>query len=276
VQAYMRKAVREAKLRTNWTSPDTAYEDALASYIDALLRPGQPNPFVAEFDRVATRIAPFGFRNSLAQLALKLTVPGVPDIYQGCERWNFSLVDPDNRRPVDFESLAVELEGIRALYAKGHPARPDWRRLQGEVADGRLKHLVTWRLLELRRAWPELFRDGAYLPLACAGRASEHVVAFARQQQQQTALVVAARLTYTLCDGGDDRWGGPAWGDTVVQLADQQPALAHSGRWRDWLTGRVIDAGAANASGMALSELFADASALPFAVLVPAQGGPAA
>jgi (1->4)-alpha-D-glucan 1-alpha-D-glucosylmutase len=276
VQAYMRKAVREAKLRTNWTSPDTAYEDALAGYIDALLRPGQPNPFVAEFDRVATRVAPFGFRNSLAQLALKLTVPGVPDIYQGCERWNFSLVDPDNRRPVDFESLAVELEGIRALYAKGHPARPDWRRLQGEVAGGRLKHLVTWRLLELRRAWPELFRQGAYLPLACAGRASEHVVAFARQQQQQTVLVVAARLTYTLCDGDDGRWGGQVWDDTVVQLAEQQPALAHSGRWLDWLTGRVIDAGAANASGMALSELFADASALPFAVLVPAQGGPAA
>ena len=83
-----------------------AYEEALARYIDALLRPGQPNPFVDELDRLAARLAPFGFRNSLAQLALKLTAPGVPDIYQGCEQWNFSLVDPDNRRPVDFESLA--------------------------------------------------------------------------------------------------------------------------------------------------------------------------
>jgi (1->4)-alpha-D-glucan 1-alpha-D-glucosylmutase len=276
VQAYMRKAVREAKLRTNWTSPSVTYEDALASYIDALLRAGQPNPFVGELERVVARIAPFGFRNSLAQLALKLTVPGVPDIYQGCERWNFSLVDPDNRRPVDFEALAVQLEGLRTLYAKGFPARAEWRRLNDEIAGGRIKHLVTWRLLQLRRAWPELFRDGAYLPLACTGSASEHVVAFARQLQQQTVLVIAARLTYTLCDGDGARWGAQAWGDTLVPLADQQPPLAQAGRWRDWLTGRAIDAGAANARGLALSELFADANALPFAVLVPAEGGPAA
>jgi (1->4)-alpha-D-glucan 1-alpha-D-glucosylmutase len=276
IQAYMLKAVREAKVYTNWTSPEPAYEDALASYIDALLRPGQPNPFVAELERVAARIAPFGFRNSLAQVALKLTVPGVPDIYQGCERWNFSLVDPDNRRPVDFDALAADLEAVRALYATGSPARTDWRRLADEVAGGRIKLVATWRLLQLRRAWPELLRDGVYLPLACAGHASEHVVAFARQHQQQTVLVVAARLTYTLCQGDPGRWGAWGWADTVVQLADQQPALAHAGRWRDWLTGRVIDAGTANASGLALSELLGDASALPFAVLVPADGGPAA
>jgi (1->4)-alpha-D-glucan 1-alpha-D-glucosylmutase len=276
VQAYMLKAVREAKLRTNWTSPVAAYEDALASYIDALLRPGQPNPFVAELERAAARLAPFGFRNSLAQVALKLTAPGVPDIYQGCERWNFSLVDPDNRRPVDFETLAADLEGIRALYANGFPARAEWRRLDDEVASGRIKHLVTWRLLQLRRAWPELFRDGSYLPLACSGRASEHAVAFARQHQQQSVLVVAARLTSTLCRGDAANWGGEAWADTVVQAGEQQPALAHAGRWRDWLTGRVFDAGAANANGLALAELFADAHALPFAVLVPAEGGPAA
>jgi (1->4)-alpha-D-glucan 1-alpha-D-glucosylmutase len=89
-------------------------------------------------------------------------------------------------------------------------------------------------------------------------------------------LVVAARLTSTLCRGDAANWGGEAWADTVVQAGEQQPALAHASRWRDWLTGRVFDAGAANANGLALAELFADAHALPFAVLVPAEGGPAA
>ena len=272
LQAYMLKAAREAKLRTNWTCPDVAYEEALAKYLDALLRPGQPNPFADEFDRVVARIAPFGFRNSLAQVALKLTAPGVPDLYQGCEQWNFSLVDPDNRRPVDFERLAVDLEAVRSLYEDGWPSAGDWRRLHADVADGRIKHLVTWRLLQLRRAWPALFRDGAYLPLTLAGSAAEHAVAYARQREDQAVLVVAARLTHTLCGGDGGRWGAQPWGDTALRL-DEQQALPASRRWRDWLTGREFEAGP---QGLPLARLFPDASALPFAVLVPAEGGPAA
>jgi (1->4)-alpha-D-glucan 1-alpha-D-glucosylmutase len=271
VQAYMLKAAREAKLRTNWTCPDAAYEDALAKYIDALLRPGQPNPFADELDRVAARMAPFGFRNSLAQVALKLTAPGVPDLYQGCEQWNFSLVDPDNRRPVDFERLAVDLEAVRSLYLDGWPGAADWRQLQAGIADGRLKHLVTWRLLQLRRAWAALFRDGAYLPLTVAGAAADHAVAYARQRADQAVLVVAARLTSTLCAGDEARWGPGAWGDTARRLDEQQARPA--GPWRDWLTGREVEAGPA---GLPLAALFPDAHALPFAVLVPATGGPAA
>ncbi len=273
VQAYMLKAAREAKLRTDWTCPDAAYEDALAKYIDALLRPGQPNPFADELDRVAARIAPFGFRNSLAQVALKLTAPGVPDLYQGCEQWNFSLVDPDNRRPVDFEQLAVDLEAVRSLYADGWPGAADWRRLQADIAGGRLKHLVTWRLLQLRRAWTALFRDGAYLPLAVAGAAADHAVAYARQREDQAVLVVAARLSATLCAGDDRRWGAAAWGDTALRLDEQQALPAGTGRWRDWLTGRDVDA---DAGALPLARLFPEAHALPFAVLVPAEGGPAA
>ena len=273
VQAYMLKAAREAKLRTNWTCPDAAYEEALAKYIDALLRPGQPNPFADELDRVAARIAPFGFRNSLAQVALKLTAPGVPDLYQGCEQWNFSLVDPDNRRPVDFERLAVDLEAVSSLHADGWPSAADWRQLQARVADGRLKHLVTWRLLQLRRAWPALFRDGAYLPLALAGAAADHAVAYARQRDDQAVLVVAARLSHTLCAGDDRRWGPAVWGDTTLRLDEQQALPAGTGRWRDWLAGREIDAGS---GPLPLARLFPDAQALPFAVLVPAEGGPAA
>ena len=275
IQAYMLKAAREAKLRTNWTAPVAAYEDALASYVDALLRPTPPNPFVAEIERMAARIAPFGFRNALAQVALKLTVPGVPDIYQGCEQWNFSLVDPDNRRPVDFERLATQLEAIRIVYARGYPGRADWQQLHAQVANGRIKQLVTWRLLQLRAAWPQLFRDGSYVPLACSGRAAEHAIAFARQHQQQAVVVVAARLTYTLCGGNTSLWGRQAWGDTVLRLDEQQPPPVRAGRWREWLTGREL-ASPANGDGLPLSRIFADANALPFAVLVPAEGGPAA
>ncbi|HWI80404.1 malto-oligosyltrehalose synthase [Ramlibacter sp.] len=275
VRAYMLKAAREAKLDTSWTAPVAAYEEALARYVDALLRPGQPNPFADELDRMVARLAPFGFRNSLAQVALKLTAPGVPDIYQGCEQWNFSLVDPDNRRAVDFGRLAADLAGLQALYAGRWPHAADWQRLQRAIGDGRLKQLVTWRLLQLRRAWPALFRDGAYTSLVVEGAAADHAVAYARQQQDQVVLVVAARLTYTLCGGEDGRWGPAAWGDTAIRFDEQQSALGRT-VWRDWLTGREIERGTRSANALALAKVFADADALPFAVLVPAQGGPAA
>jgi (1->4)-alpha-D-glucan 1-alpha-D-glucosylmutase len=268
----MLKAAREAKLHTSWTSPVAAYEDGLARTIDAVLRAGQPNPFVDELDRLAARLAPFGFRNSLAQAALKLTAPGVPDLYQGCEQWNFALVDPDNRRPVDFETLAVQLEGLRSLYQERWPSAADWHELQGDIGSGRLKQLVTWRLLQLRRARAALFRDGAYLPLAIEGRAGEHAVAYARHHEQQTVLVIAARLTSTLCAGDDRRWGPLPWTGTGVALASEQLALPR--HWRDWLTGRDVEAD--GHALLPLTQLFTGPEALPFAVLVPADGGPAA
>jgi (1->4)-alpha-D-glucan 1-alpha-D-glucosylmutase len=266
----MLKAAREAKQETNWTCPVPVYEDALARYIDSILRPGEPNPFVEELDRLARRLGPFGFRNSLGQVALKLTAPGVPDIYQGCEQWNFSLVDPDNRRPVDFEALAARLTGVRSLYEEGWPSDAAWAEMNREIADGRLKQLVTWRLLQLRRSQPELFRDGSYLPLSIEGPAAEHAVAFARHRDGQVVLVVAARLTYTLCSGEPDRWGADPWRDTSVNLETDQAALNKCDRWLDWMTGREVDGGGSDATRLALARVFGGASQLPFAVLVPA------
>ena len=273
VQAYMLKAVREAKKNTNWTCPVAPYEDALARYIDALLRPGQPNPFVDELDRMAARIATFGFRNSLSQLALKLTVPGVPDIYQGCEQWTFNLVDPDNRRCVDFENLAVQLEATTALYEGGVPRNEQWEMLHRGIADGRLKHLATWRLLQLRRAWPDLFRDGGYQPLPVTGTATDHAVAYARHRSGQAVIVIAARLTYTLCGGEEGRWAPGLWQGTSVRLESDQTAVSRTGRWRNWLTGREVEIAAAD-NALDLAQTFAGACGLPFAVLVPAEGGP--
>jgi (1->4)-alpha-D-glucan 1-alpha-D-glucosylmutase len=270
LQEYMRKAVREAKKNTSWVSPEQPYEDALARYIDAVLRPGQPNPFVDELQKFTARIAPWGFRNSLAQAALKFTVPGVPDVYQGCEQWNFSLVDPDNRRPVDFGRLQRDLADLQAQCREGIAPAALWSQLQGSMADGRVKHLVTWRLLQLRQQFGELFRNGTYLPLAAEGPAGDHVIAFARVRDDHAVLVVAARLTFTLCGGEESRWSPALWRGARVRLPEAAAALQQWPRWRNWLTGEELPGPAADGT-LPLEPVFAGAAGLPFAVLV-AQG----
>ncbi|HYD77183.1 malto-oligosyltrehalose synthase [Ramlibacter sp.] len=269
VQAYLRKAVREAKQHTSWLAPDAPYEDALARYVDAVLRPG-PHPFAEDLQRFTARIAPWGFRNSLAQLALKLTAPGVPDIYQGCEQWNFSLVDPDNRRPVDFGALARSLAQLQAQCPGGIPSASLWAELQADMADGRIKQLVTWRLLQLRRQRPALFRDGAYVPLTADGPAGEHVVAFARTHQGEVVLVVAARLACSLCGNDASRWTPALWRGTDLR-APEPATLAATTRWRDALTGTEVE-GSGDGGLPPLEAVFAGAAGLPFAVLVARAG----
>jgi (1->4)-alpha-D-glucan 1-alpha-D-glucosylmutase len=266
VQAYMLKAIREAKKQTSWTSPVPAYEDAVERFVDAVLRSGQPNPFVDEMDRLAARLAPSGFRGSLAQLALKFTVPGVPDLYQGSEQWTFSLVDPDNRRPVDFEKLGAQLDALRRSCKEGTPAPQLWRELCDNAADGRIKQLVTWRLLQLRAAHPKLFESGGYSPLALRGSGADHAVAFVRHHEAETVLVVAARLTYSLCQGDDARWSPQLWRDTQLDLgAEAASRVAH---WRNWLTGAEHAVPRTGEALLPLRDLFAGAHGLPFAVLV--------
>lgn len=266
VQDYMRKAVREAKKHTSWVCPDEAYEEALARYVDAVLRPGQPNPFVDELQRFTARIAAWGFRNSLSQLALKFMVPGVPDIYQGCEQWNFSLVDPDNRRPVDFGRLARSLQELQAQCRDGIPPSTLWHPLLSRMADGRIKQLVTWRLLQLRQHWPDLFRDGGYQPLPVEGPASDHAVAFLRVLDGRAVLVVAVRLACTLCGGDEARWTPQAWAGTQVRPAEAA-TLRRWPRWRHWLTGQDVASGP-EGTPFDLQTVFAASAGLPFAVLV--------
>jgi len=272
VQDYMRKAVREAKRHTSWVVPDQAYEEALERYVDSVLRPGS-NPFVEELQRFVARIGPWGFRNSLAQVALKFTVPGVPDLYQGCEQWNFSLVDPDNRRPVDFGRLARTLHELQAQCRDGMPPSSLWPQLQARMADGRIKHLVTWRLLQLRQHWPELFRHGSYQPLPAEGPAADHAVAFLRTWEHRAVLVVAARLACTLCGGEDSRWAPAVWAGTQLR-AGEAALVRRWPRWRNWLTGQEMRAPAPGETVM-LQPLFASSAGLPFVVLVAEEGGPA-
>ena len=222
IEAYMLKAAREAKARTSWAAPDSEYEEALLQFIRAALERREGNVFLADFCAFNRRIMLFGLLNSLSQTLLKLTAPGVPDIYQGNELWDFSLVDPDNRRQVDYgvrRRLLATLTGDPAESARV-------RALAEQAVAPHCKLFLHVRVLELRRRDPELFERGEYLRLKVTGRRAPHLCAFARRLEGRLAVVLAPRLYLklvragTAADDGRQRLplGAEVWGDTAVQL----------------------------------------------------------
>jgi (1->4)-alpha-D-glucan 1-alpha-D-glucosylmutase len=231
LQAYAIKAAREAKVHTSWISPHEAYEAALRAFVAAALAPGPGNRFVEDFLAFHAPCARLGAVNGLAQLVLKLAAPGVPDLYQGTELWDLSLVDPDNRRPVDWAARRAALETIRARVDAGALAGLA-AELLARWEDGHVKLFVLHRGLVLRRRRAALFRHGAYRPLAVSGRHAAHLLAFAREHEGDAALAVVPRLTWRLTGGA--RWplGHATWEDTAVVLP---PGLA--GDWEDVFTG---------------------------------------
>jgi (1->4)-alpha-D-glucan 1-alpha-D-glucosylmutase len=244
----MQKAAREAKLHTSWTAPDEEYEAALAQFVVRALSPEYSRPFLESVFAFVDRIAPAGAVNSLAQTVLKLTCPGMPDIYQGTEGWDFSLVDPDNRRPVDYGSLAASLESEPSLQE----CLSRWR-------DGRIKQALIRRVLTSARTHGELFTRGSYHELHNAGAGSQNVFAFARIHEGSVAIVAAPRLVAReIIAGGHPRCA--QWGDTSVVLNDE---LESVGDFTDVLSGRSI---LPSADGrLAADALFAD---LPVALLL--------
>ncbi len=178
------KALREAKLATDWTAPNLEYEDAARSFLYTIMSDAR---FAAEARAFADRIGPAGAVNGLAQALLKLTVPGVPDLYQGAEFWDLSLVDPDNRREVDFPSRIAALDADRSPVELA----ASWR-------DGRIKQAVIHRALAYRRSQPELFARGSYQPLEVSGALADHVVAFTRSHRDVQCVVVVPRLCSAL------------------------------------------------------------------------------
>jgi len=218
--AYVLKAAREAKLHTSWRNPDTDYEAALDAFVKGLFAE-RDTPFWQDFFALHRRLAPFGLYNGLSQLLLKLTAPGVPDIYQGCELWSFSLVDPDNRRPVDFEHRRLMLRGLSALMPSGASLVAELEAMMRDINDGRLKMYITLRCLALRRQLPLLFAAADYLPLVVQGSRAAHVCAFLRRRRGRAMVVLAPRLYYRLC-GGDPAVAplGGIWGDTAVALPE--------------------------------------------------------
>jgi (1->4)-alpha-D-glucan 1-alpha-D-glucosylmutase len=241
IQAYMTKAAKEAKVHTGWINPDAGYDEALRRFVERVLEPGAGNRFLADFVAFHEPIARAGMINGLAQSVLKLTAPGVPDIYQGTEFWDLSLVDPDNRRPVAWDARVAALDDVRRHLREGDRAGLA-QALLSSWPDGRVKLYVIHRALAERRAAPALFREGEYVPLAVVGRAASHVCAFARRQGAHVAVVVVPRLVTRLGgEHGSLPIGGEVWTDTALRLP---PGLG--GTLVDAFTGaaiRVSDAG---------------------------------
>ncbi len=257
IERYALKAAREAKRHTSWISPDADYEAALAAFVRSVLVRVRPNPLLTDLQAQASVLAWFGALNSLAMVLLKFTSPGVPDLYQGNEVMDLSLVDPDNRRPVDYAMRARWLDELAALDAGGAPA-PALAGLLREPCDGRLKLWVTWRLLALRERLPALFRDGGYTALAVTGARAEHVIGHVREHDGQRVFTVTGRLFARLgLPPGEPPTGEAAWGDTSIEL----PGLADGAWVRNVLTGERL---AVQDGGLRLSRVFAT---LPVAAL---------
>jgi (1->4)-alpha-D-glucan 1-alpha-D-glucosylmutase len=218
IEGYMLKAAKEAKLRTSWINPDTDYEKALTQFVREVLN---SNNFLSDFAPFQKRVAMLGMLNSLSQTLLKLTSPGVPDIYQGNEVWDFSLVDPDNRRPVDYakrQAMLRELEQLDSLLPEQLASRV--KSLVGNLADGRAKLYLTSRVLNFRRQHLELFKHGVYLPLSIEGMRAENLVAFARRYQDQSVIVVAPRFFSQLVTNENALpLAKEVWGDTRVNCS---------------------------------------------------------
>ncbi|HEX8776194.1 MAG TPA: malto-oligosyltrehalose synthase [Pyrinomonadaceae bacterium] len=261
IQDYMNKALKEAKIYTSWINPNETYDAAVRAFVAKILEPCEGNRFLADFVQFQQTTARAGLLNSLSQTLLKITSPGVPDFYQGTEIWNLSLVDPDNRRPVDYEHLQRLLASIREESARDLPGFVDT--LVRSAEDGRIKLYVTSRALTFRRARRELFARGEYLALSAAGTRSDSVVAFARKSNDQEAVVIAARFFTRLGVKGSEPFppDPSVWADTSVSLEEH----LKPGRYRDLFTGREFSTTDAEGhSALPLADVLAQ---LPVALL---------
>jgi (1->4)-alpha-D-glucan 1-alpha-D-glucosylmutase len=217
---YLLKALREAKVHTSWINPNTIYEEAVLAFVDALIKAPIDGEFMADFLPFQRRIARLGLCNSLSQTLIKLTAPGVPDIYQGCELLDFSLVDPDNRRPIDFINRNIMLDTLLTLARQTVQQRiAGVRALFDSLEDGQAKLLVISSALALRKRCPQIFLQGNYIPLIVKGDQAAHVCAYARIVGKCTMITVAPRFFSGLVGKTEIlSIGEEIWGNTTVSL----------------------------------------------------------
>jgi (1->4)-alpha-D-glucan 1-alpha-D-glucosylmutase len=262
LKAYMIKAVREAKVHTEWLKPDTAYEEAFVSFIDEILVPSEANRFLNDFLPFVRRVAHYGMLNSLSQTLMKIVSPGVPDFYQGTELWDLSFVDPDNRRPVDFKERARLLEQIKEKESAGSLELV--RELLSCWPDDRIKLYVIYKALNFRRAYQGLFMEGDYIPLGAAGERAEHACAFARRRGNLWALLVVPRLVTQLASQSMFPLGEKAWGSSHLVLPLEAPE-----HWQNILTGETVAGRSTNGENRSL-HLHQIFERFPVALLGPA------
>jgi (1->4)-alpha-D-glucan 1-alpha-D-glucosylmutase len=242
IQDFMVKAVREAMVHTRWTVPNVEHEQALVNFVGRVLEDTPDNRFLQDLNRFANKVAYHGALNSLSQLTLKLASPGVADFYQGTELWDLRLVDPDNRRSVNFGNL----EAILAARAEPPPSLSELTR---SWRDGRVKMHVMQRGLRYRQEHGALFLKGAYVALQAVGPLSECVVAFARRYRGTWGVVIVPRFTVRLANEDADCMSVRGWQDTSVLLPKEAP--------RAWVNRLSDEQTNANEAGeLCLEQLF--------------------
>jgi len=249
MEAYMVKAAREAKVNTSWINPDASWDEALVLFVRRLL---YDSDFLRAFLPFVEKVSEAGIYNSLSQTLLKMVSPGVPDVYQGCEVFQFSLVDPDNRRPADFRKLTENLREMEEATDRLELCEKLWESRR----DGRIKQYVTARSLRLRKSDPDLFAEGDYLPLEFAGPRRDHAVGICRRKGSRPVIAVAPRLVASLLSETDP------WRDTHLLL----PGGTGAAPWTDLLTGKTHRPRTVRqCDALPLAELW---STLPVALLV--------
>ncbi len=236
LKAFFVKAVREAKLHTNWFEPNSEYESALLAFVDAIFDNGDTSGFLPELLALQKKVAFYGCMNSLSQVLLKIASPGIPDFYQGEELWDYNLVDPDNRRPVDFALRGRLLDELKHLDHENRDALLET--LIANWQDGRIKLFLTWKALHFRRDRHELLELGEYLPLEAAGKQKENLFAFARRLQNEWVVAAVPRLLSRVANPGEAPLGRAVWGAASIQLPPGAPI-----HWRDVFTGHEFRAG---------------------------------
>lgn len=262
IQAYMQKAIKEAKVHTSWINPNGGYEAAVQAFVTAVLEYPFRNAFLADFVPFQQRLTRYGLMSGLSQTLLKLTMPGVPDIYQGNESWAFNLVDPDNRRPVDFAQMSARLDTLLDACRDGAARLDLVDDLMAHLEDGRAKLYLTWQALALRRAHPALFIDGEYLALDVEGQHADHACAFARRLDDELVLVVVSRWLARLSMTEEaSRRRGRVWDQTRIPVPSPSPE-----RFRNILTDEVVEPVATRVSARVnAADLFGH---MPVALLV--------
>jgi (1->4)-alpha-D-glucan 1-alpha-D-glucosylmutase len=255
------KALREAKVHTSWINTNSEYEDGVTAFINAITERTPDNQFLSDFELFQKKVSHLGMFNSLSQTLLKITCPGVPDFYQGTELWNFSLVDPDNRRPVDYVLRRRMLEKLRKDDRNGNSARLVRRLIRGKE-DGRIKLYLTYRALNYRRENREIFESGEYIPLNVSKEFADVVCAFLRRSPGKAVLVAVPRFFSRLTkDGIEPPVSTTVWKDGLLELPAEEAGM----QFRNVLTGEVVTSTAHDGStNIYLAELFAN---LPVALL---------
>ncbi len=262
----MLKAIHEAKVHTSWINPNKAYDEAVEEFVKRILDGKANSAFLEDFSSFQKRISHYGLFNSLAQTLLRLAAPGAPDTYQGTELWDFHLVDPDNRQPVNYGRRQEMLGALKKrIETSGDNLCELARELVETREDGRIKLYVTHRALQTRREHPGLFADGTYTPLEVEGPRKDHAFAFARHKEGTWAVVVVPRLMTSLAPGPNQLPTGAVWEGTTLHLPQTESVKS----WRNAFTGERPTPSEHNNFALPLTNVFAH---FPLALLVGESG----